>query len=218
MDIVRVADKLAAFRADFPAREYGIETWAVEDVCGQMPRVWGWCKITDLASGNVLAQACGTRALREPVPGAQGARDTRDPDRAQTQALGRALGLLGYASGQSIEGDTDEPDDTGVKLAVVPTEPDPPAPPPPPAAKKQAQDSIAEARKALAGEAEVDLVDTADLKGRLNKLSPEDRGKVRAGLLQAGHMTDIPETLERHKFEYLWDAVEDELLKIGAIG
>ncbi len=218
MDIVRVPDKLAAFRADFPAREFGIEQWAVEDVCGEVPRVWGFCKITDLKNHRVLAQACGTRALRAPVPGAQGVRDTRDPERAMTQALGRALGLLGYASGESIEGDTDEPDETGVRLAVVPNDspPQPPVPPAPP--KKAAKAAIEEARKTLAGETDVDLVDTAQLKDRLNACTPEERGKVRAGLLQAGFPTDIPEMLEREKFDYLWDAVEEELVKIGAIG
>jgi hypothetical protein len=53
--------------------------------------------------------------------------DTRDAERVQTQACGRAMGLLGYASGSSLEGDTDEPDpDTNpapaplANVAVVP--------------------------------------------------------------------------------------------------
>jgi len=211
MDIVRVADKLAAFRHDFPARKYGIEQWAVEDLCGKTPRVWGFTKITNLESGAVLAQACGTRALREPVVGAQGSRDTRDPDRAMTQALGRALGLLGYAEGHSIEGDTDEPDETGVELAAASTAP--PAPP------QKAESPVAAARRALAGEVpaepDVDLVSTDDLRAQLNACTPEARGKVRAGLQLAGFSTEIPDWMETTAHQALTDAVTVELMKAG---
>jgi hypothetical protein len=119
-DIVRVASKVRAFRADFPPTVAGIVTWFTEDVVGDTSRVVGHCRITDLATGCVMAEAHGTRALREPIPNAQGHRDTRDPDRAMTQATGRALGLLGYADGESLEGDTDEPDSTGVTVAARP--------------------------------------------------------------------------------------------------
>jgi hypothetical protein len=117
-DIVRVAAKLRAFRADYPPTVAGIVCWFTEDEVGGTARVIGHCRITDLATGNVMAEAHGTRALREPIPGAMGHKDTRDPDRAQTQATGRALGLLGYAQGESLEGDTDEPDETGVTVSA----------------------------------------------------------------------------------------------------
>ena len=97
MDIVRVAEKLSAFREAYPPTEYAIRQDFAEDVVGSTSRVTGHCRIIAIDTGAVLAEAYGTRALREPVPGAQGHRDTRDPDRAMTQALGRALGLLGYA-------------------------------------------------------------------------------------------------------------------------
>ena len=95
MDIVRVSEKLAAFRSDYPAKEYGLHQSFIEDHVGETARVVGCCEVVELETGRVLARAFGTRALRAPVPGAQGAKDTRDPDRAMTQALGRALGLIG---------------------------------------------------------------------------------------------------------------------------
>lgn len=119
-DIVRVASKVRAFRADYPPTVAGIRTWFTEDVVGETSRVIGHCRITDLATDKIMAEAHGTRALREPIPNTQGHRDTRDPDRAMTQATGRALGLLGYADGESLEGDTDEPDSTGVIVAARP--------------------------------------------------------------------------------------------------
>ena len=112
MDIVRVADKLKAFRSDFPATEYGLRQSFTEDFVGDQARVIGHCEVVDLATGQVMSAASGTRALRAPIPNAQGAKDTRDPDRAMTQALGRCLGLMGYADAESIEGDTDEPDES----------------------------------------------------------------------------------------------------------
>jgi hypothetical protein len=65
------------------------------------PASSGAAKSSNSLRGRVLARAFGTRALRAPIPGAQGAKDTRDPDRAMTQALGRALGLMGYADRES---------------------------------------------------------------------------------------------------------------------
>lgn len=121
-DIVRVGSKVLAFRRDHPITEFGILTDFTEDEVGGVARVVGRCRIVHLASGRVVALAYGTRALRVPVPGAQGHRDTRDPDRAMTQATGRALGLLGYAGADSIEGDTDEPDNTGVTVAAPPAD------------------------------------------------------------------------------------------------
>ena len=133
-DIVRVFDKLKAFREDFPATQYGLIQSFNEDEVGGVARVIGWCNVVDLSTGKVIAQAQGTRALRPPIPGAQGAKDTRDPDRAMTQALGRVLGLMGYADAHGIEGDTDEPDTSGVTTAAKPKPKPKPkkAPPPPP--------------------------------------------------------------------------------------
>ena len=108
MDITRVSEKLAAFRSDFPPCDYALMQSFSEDDVGGVARVVGCTQVVEVETGRVLAQAYGTRALRAPVPGAQGAKDTRDPDRAMTQSLGRVLGLMGYADPKSIEGDTDE--------------------------------------------------------------------------------------------------------------
>lgn len=115
-NITNVTDKLAAFWEDHEQGEWGIRTDFSEDEVGTVARVVGHCKIT--RNGEVVAEAFGTRALREPKPGAQGMNDTRDPDRAMTQATGRALGLLGYFNGSSLEGDTDEQDGSGVETAA----------------------------------------------------------------------------------------------------
>ena len=88
MDITRVSEKLAAFRSDYPATEYGLLQSFVEDQVGDTARVVGCCEVIEVQTGRVLARAYGTRALRAPVPNAQGAKDTRDPDRAMTQSLG----------------------------------------------------------------------------------------------------------------------------------
>ena len=210
MDIVRVSEKLKAFRRDFPPREYAILQSFDEDIVGSTSRVTGHCRIVDIATGAVLAEAHGTRALREPVAGAQGHRDTRDPDRAMTQALGRVLGLLGYADGDGIEGDTDEPDDTGVDRAA--------APPAPRAVQNHPAGSnvenLATARQVLAGDVEApapDMVDTSDLKERLNALDPELRGKVRAGLSLAGFSTPVPNPLRRDKYDVYAAFVDQEI-------
>lgn len=118
-DIVRVAAKVRAFRADHPITEMGIWTDFTEDEVDGTPRVIGRCRIVHLATMKCVALAYGTRALRAPLPGKQGHQDTRDPDRAMTQATGRALGLLGYAAGDSLEGDTDEPDETEAAPRVL---------------------------------------------------------------------------------------------------
>lgn len=217
MEIIRVADKLKAFRHDYPAVDYGLIQSFTEDHVGDVARVVGTCQVIDLESGRVVAEAHGTRALRPPVPGAQGARDTRDPDRAMTQALGRVLGLMGYADATSIEGDTDEPDETGVtEPARKPRLEAVPAPPP----AKEFANPAAHAKAVLAGDAPaeppIDLVATDDLRASLNRMSPEDRGKVRAGLTMAGFPTQIPEQLERSRYELLSDAVEFEVEKIKA--
>lgn len=119
-DITRVAAKVRAFRADHPIDEYAIVTDFTEDAVGDTARVIGHCRVIKLDGGQVVAEAFGTRALRAPVPNAQGHLDTRDPDRAMTQATGRALGLCGYADGESLEGDTDEDDQSGVSRAAAP--------------------------------------------------------------------------------------------------
>ena len=62
MDIVRVADKLKAFRQDFPACDYALIQSFNEDEVGGVGRVIGWCNVVDLQTGKVLAQAQGTRA------------------------------------------------------------------------------------------------------------------------------------------------------------
>lgn len=116
-DITRVASKVRAFREAHPIDEYAIVTDFTEDVVGDTARVVGHCRIIKLDTGQVVAESYGTRALRAPLPGKQGHQDTRDPDRAMTQATGRALGLCGFADGESLEGDTDEDDETGVTHA-----------------------------------------------------------------------------------------------------
>ena len=212
-DIVRVADKLKAFREDFPATEYGLIQSFNEDEVGGVPRVIGWCNVVDLATGKVIAQAQGTRALRPPIPGAQGAKDTRDPDRAMTQALGRALSLMGYADASGIEGMTDEPDTSGVTTAAKP-KPKPKAkkaPPPPP------ESPVAEARRHLTGEAvaddtlDLDLVDTLEIRDMLNARPPGDRGKVRAVLVQHGFDLPLPEQMNAGRHRELTNLVNAEL-------
>ena len=121
MDITRVSEKLAAFRSDFPPCDYALMQSFTEDDVDGVARVVGCTQVIEVETGRVLAQAYGTRALRQPVPGAQGAKDTRDPDRAMTQSLGRVLGLMGYADPKSIEGDTDEPDPVSYTHLTLPT-------------------------------------------------------------------------------------------------
>jgi hypothetical protein len=121
-DITRVASKVRAFRADYPPERAAIHTSFTEDEVGGVARVIGCCRVVLLETGALMAEAYGTRALRPPLPGKQGHLDTRDPERAMTQATGRAMGLLGYADGESLEGDTDEPDESGVTQAAQVTE------------------------------------------------------------------------------------------------
>ncbi len=217
MDIVRVADKLKAFREDFPATDYGLIQSFQEDDVGGVARVTGWCLVTDLATGAVLAQAQGTRALRPPVPGAQGAKDTRDPDRAMTQALGRVLSLMGYADGSGIEGDTDEPDESVAVPAAKPNQVKPPPPPPPPVANP-----VAVARQHLTGEVvaddtlDLDLVDTLELRDRLNGLPPGDRGNVRAVLVKHGYGLPLPDQMNEGRYQALTNIVNAELAALEA--
>ena len=216
-DIVRVADKLKAFREDFPATQYGLIQSFNEDEVGGVARVIGWCNVVDLATGKVIAQAQGTRALRPPIPGAQGAKDTRDPDRAMTQALGRVLGLMGYADAHGIEGDTDEPDTSGVTTAAKPKPKPKPkkAPPPPP-------NPVDEARRHLTGEAvaddtlDLDLVDTLEIRDMLNARPPGDRGKVRAVLVQHGFDLPLPDQMNAGRHQELQNLVNAELADIDA--
>ena len=217
MDIVRVSEKLKAFREDFPATEYGLIQSFTEDDVGGVARVVGWCSVVDLSTGQTIAQAQGTRALRPPVPGAQGAKDTRDPDRAMTQALGRVLGLMGYADAHGIEGDTDEPDTSGVTATAKPKQakaPPPPPPPPPP------PNPVAEARRHLAGEIvdddtlDLDLVDTLEIREMLNARPPGDRGKVRAVLVQHGFDLPLPEQMKAGRYQKLTNVVTAELADI----
>jgi hypothetical protein len=218
-DIVRVADKLKAFREDFPATEYGLIQSFAEGEVGGVPRVVGWCNVVDLATGKVIAQAQGTRALRPPIPGAQGAKDTRDPDRAMTQALGRVLGLMGYADAHGIEGDTDEPDESNVTTAAKPKPKPKPkkAPPPPP-------NPVDEARRHLTGEAvaddtlDLDLVDTLEIRDMLNARPPGDRGKVRAVLSQHGFDLPLPEQMSSGRHRELTNLVNAELADLDYIG
>ncbi len=185
---------------------------------GGVARVVGWCNVVDLATGKVIAQAQGTRALRPPIPGAQGAKDTRDPDRAMTQALGRVLGLMGYADAHGIEGDTDEPDTSGVTTAAKPKPKPKPAkaPPPPPVSP------VAEARRHLAGEAvaddtlDLDLVDTLELRDMLNARPPGDRGKVRAVLVTHGFDLPLPDQMNAGRYQELTNIVNAELADIDA--
>ena len=204
MDIVPVADKLAAFRSGYPAAEYGLHQSFVEDQVGDVARVVGCCEVVEIATHRILARAYGTRALRAPIPGAQGARDTRDPDRAMTQALGRALGLMGFADGSSIEGDTDEPDQTGVTAAA------PPAPPMSPAAV---------AKLHLAGNpppepavTPPDPVSTDAMKKTLNGLDAMTKGKLRAKLEALGYSLPLPDQLNRDKYDEL-DAILPKLIE-----
>ena len=189
MDITRVSEKLAAFRCDYPAKEYGLMQSFTEDDVGGVARVVGCTQVIEVETGRVLAQAYGTRALRAPVPGAQGAKDTRDPDRAMTQSLGRVLGLMGYADPTSMEGDTDEPDQTGVTAAV----PRPPSP-------------VAIAKLHLAGTppaADPDLVPTDDMKETLNALAPRTHGQLRSKLSALGFAVPLPDQMHRDKYEEL---------------
>ncbi len=217
-DIVRVADKLKAFREDFPATQYGLIQSFNEDEVGGVARVIGWCNVVDLSTGKVIAQAQGTRALRPPIPGAQGAKDTRDPDRAMTQALGRVLGLMGYADAHGIEGDTDELDESHATQAAKP-KPKPKAkkPPPPPP-----ESPVAEARRHLTGEAvaddtlDLDLVDTLELREMLNARPPGDRGKVRAVLVTHGFDLPLPDLMNAGRHRELTNLVNAELADIDA--
>ena len=218
-DIVRVADKLKAFREDFPATQYGLIQSFNEDEVGGVARVIGWCNVVDLSTGKVIAQAQGTRALRPPIPGAQGAKDTRDPDRAMTQALGRALSLMGYADASGIEGMTDEPDTSGVTTAAKPK--------PKPKAKKEPQpppNPVDEARRHLTGEAvaddtlDLDLVDTLEIRDMLNARPPGDRGKVRAVLVQHGFDLPLPDQMNAGRYRELTNVVNAELADLDYIG
>jgi len=192
MDIVRVAEKLKAFREAHPPTEYAILQDFAEDVVGSTSRVTGHCRIVAVDTGAVLAEAYGTRALREPVPGAQGHRDTRDPDRAMTQALGRALGLFGYADANGIEGDTDEADTTGIQRAAPPPHPSNPA-------------TLAR-EKLRAGP----MMESAGLKGVLNDLDEPDRKKVKAALEAAGLPTTLPDKMTPQMFDEV-EALVDNL-------
>ena len=192
MDIVRVAEKLKAFREAHPPTEYAILQDFAEDVVGSTSRVTGHCRIVAVDTGAVLAEAYGTRALREPVPGAQGHRDTRDPDRAMTQALGRALGLFGYADANGIEGDTDEADTTGIQRAAPPPHPSNPA-------------TLAR-EKLRAGP----MMESAGLKGVLNDLDEPDRKKVKAALEAAGLPTTLPDQMTPQMFDEV-EALVDNL-------
>ena len=193
-----------------------------EDEVGGVARVIGWCNVVDLSTGKVIAHAQGTRALRPPIPGAQGAKDTRDPDRAMTQALGRVLGLMGYADAHGIEGDTDEPDTSGVTTAAKPKpKPKPkkaPPPPPPP------ESPVAEARRHLTGEAvaddtlDLDLVDTLEIRDMLNARPPGDRGKVRAVLVQHGFDLPLPDQMNAGRYRELTNVVNAELADLDYIG
>ena len=215
MDIVPVSEKLKAFRQDFPATEYGLIQSFTEDDVGGVARVIGWCSVVDLSTGQTIAQAQGTRALRPPVPGAQGAKDTRDPDRAMTQALGRVLGLMGYADAHGIEGDTDEPDTSGVTATAKPKQAKAPPPPPPPP-----PNPVAEARRHLAGEIvdddtlDLDLVDTLEIREMLNARPPGDRGKVRAVLVQHGFDLPLPDQMKAGRYQKLTNVVTAELADI----
>jgi len=219
-DIVRVFDKLKAFREDFPATQYGLIQSFNEDEVDGVPRVIGWCNVVDLATGKVIAQAQGTRALRPPIPGAQGAKDTRDPDRAMTQALGRVLGLMGYADAHGIEGDTDEPDESNAPAAKPKPKPKAKkAPPPPPP-----ESPVAEARRHLTGEAvaddtlDLDLVDTLEIRDMLNARPPGDRGKVRAVLVQHGFDLPLPDQMNAGRYRELTNVVNAELADLDYIG
>ena len=214
-DIVRVADKLKAFREDFPPTQYGLIQSFNEDEVDGVPRVIGWCNVVDLSTGKVIAQAQGTRALRPPIPGAQGAKDTRDPDRAMTQALGRVLGLMGYADAHGIEGDTDEPDESNAPAAKPKPKPKPKKPPPPPP-----ESPVAEARRHLTGEAvaddtlDLDLVDTLEIRDMLNARPPGDRGKVRAVLVKHGFDLPLPDQMKAGRYQKLTNVVTAELADI----
>ena len=200
MDITRVSEKLAAFLCHFPAGKFALMQSFSEDDVGGVARVVGCTQVIEVETGRVLAQAYGTRALRAPVPGAQGAKDTRDPDRAMTQSLGRVLGLMGYADPKSIEGDTDEPDQTNVTAAV----PRPPSP-------------AAVAKLHLAGTPpapDPDLVSTDALKETLNALAPGTRGKLKAALAKAGHPTEIPDMMRRVDYDRLDYVLPDLIQKV----
>ncbi len=198
MDIVRVAEKLKAFRSLYEPTEYAIKQWSTEDVVGSTSRVTGHCQIVAVATGVVLSEASGTRALREPIPGAQGHKDTRDPERAMTQALGRALGLFGYADANGIEGDTDEADETGIERAAPP--PHPPHPSTNPATL---------AREKLRA-APAPMMESAGLKGVLNDLDEPDRKKVKAALEAAGLPTTLPDQMTPQMFDEV-EALVDNL-------
>jgi len=200
MDITRVSEKLAAFHCHFPAGKFALMQSFTEDDVGGVARVVGCTQVIEVETGRVLAQAYGTRALRAPVPGAQGAKDTRDPDRAMTQSLGRVLGLMGYSDPTSIEGDTEEPDQTGDTAAV----PRPPSP-------------AAVAKLHLAGTppaADPDLVSTDALKETLNALAPGTRGKLKAALAKAGHPTEIPDMMRRVDYDRLDYVLPDLIQKV----
>ena len=204
MDITRVSEKLAAFRSDFPPCDYALMQSFTEDDVGGVARVVGCPQVIEVETGRVLAQAYGTRALRAPVPGAQGAKDTRDPDRAMTQSLGRVLGLMGYADPKSIEGDTDEPDQTGDTAAV----PRPPSP-------------VAVAKLHLAGTPpapDPDLVSTDDMKETLNALAPATKGKLKLELTKIGFSIPLPDMMRRDKYEELDAALPGLIQKVLAGG
>ena len=204
MDITRVSEKLAAFRSDFPPCAYALMQSFTEDDVGGVARVVGCTQVIEVETGRVLAQAYGTRALRAPVPGAQGAKDTRDPDRAMTQSLGRVLGLMGYADPTSIEGDTDEPDQTG-DTAAVPRAPSP----------------VAVAKLHLAGTPpapDPDLVSTDDMKETLNALAPATKGKLKLELTKIGFSIPLPDMMRRDKYEELDAALPGLIQKVLAGG
>lgn len=118
-NVVNVADKVRAFWHDRTDERHlwsVLTSYEVRDLAG-VESVVGCCEV--FREGHLVARSYSSRALRAPKPGAQGMNDTRDVERVQTQAIGRAMGELGYASGSSLEGDTDEPDESGDHHGVV---------------------------------------------------------------------------------------------------
>jgi hypothetical protein len=133
-----------------------------------------------------------------------------------TQALGRVLGLMGYADAHGIEGDTDEPDESVAVPAAKPKQVKPPPPPPPVA------NPVAVARQHLAGEVvaddtlDLDLVDTLELRDRLNGLPPGDRGNVRAVLVKHGYGLPLPDQMNEGRYQALTNIVNAELAALEA--
>jgi hypothetical protein len=136
-----------------------------------------------------------------------------------TQALGRVLGLMGYADAHGIEGDTDEPDESNAPAAKPKPKPKAKKPPPPPP-----ESPVAEARRHLTGEAvaddtlDLDLVDTLEIRDMLNARPPGDRGKVRAVLVQHGFDLPLPDQMNAGRYRELTNVVNAELADLDYIG